>query len=304
MKIYLNKVNESWIIDRVRKDWYSHKKQISTRFIKNSDIIWIISPWVWKTIPEKYLINRKILCSYYHFDFENFDTSDFNELDQFVDQYHVISEKTKEDLSKLTNKKITSIPFWVNQKIFFNIKNKVKLRKKYGFETNDFLVGSFQRDTESSDLQSPKLIKGPDIFINLISKLHKDNRNLKVVLSGKNRQYVIANLEKLGIAYKYFEMIDLNKLNELYNLLNLYLVTSRIEGGPQAILESSITKTPILSTDVGVAPEILHNESIYDINNFSSAKTNVDYAFERSKDYTIPIGLNKFDKIFEEIYES
>ena len=304
MKIYLNKVNESWIIDRVRKDWYSHKKQISTRFINNSDIIWIISPWVWKTIPEKYLINRKILCSYYHFDFENFDTSDFNELDQFVDQYHVISEKTKEDLSKLTNKKITSIPFWVNQKIFFNIKNKVKLRKKYGFETNDFLVGSFQRDTESSDLQSPKLIKGPDIFINLISKLHKDNRNLKVVLSGKNRQYVIANLEKLGIAYKYFEMIDLNKLNELYNLLNLYLVTSRIEGGPQAILESSITKTPILSTDVGVAPEILHNESIYDINNFSSAKTNVDYAFERSKDYTIPIGLNKFDKIFEEIYES
>ena len=46
------------------------------------------------------------------------------------------------------------------------------------------------------------------------------------------------------------------KLNKLYNILDLYIVSSRIEGGPQAILESSITKTPILSTDVGVASEI------------------------------------------------
>ena len=304
MKIYLNKVNESWIIDRVRKDWYYHKKQISTRFIRNSDIIWIISPWVWKTIPKKYMINKKILCSYYHFDFENFDSSDFDELDQYVDQYHVISKKTKEDLSKLTNKKITSIPFWINQEIFFNIQDKKNLRNKYGFQDNDFLVGSFQRDTESSDLQSPKLIKGPDIFIELIDELYMNKPNLKVVLSGNNRQYVISKLENLDIPYKYFEMINLNKLNELYNLLDLYLVTSRIEGGPQAILESSITKTPILSTDVGVASEILHKDSIYDINNFSTAKPNVDYAFQSSRDFTIPIGLNKFDKIFKDIHES
>ena len=45
-------------------------------------------------------------------------------------------------------------------------------------------------------------------------------------------------------------------LNELYNILDLYLVTSRIEGGPQAILECAIIKTPIMSTDVGVASGI------------------------------------------------
>ena len=40
-------------------------------------------------------------------------------------------------------------------------------------------------------------------------------------------------------------MVNPSKLNELYNILDLYLVTSRIEGGPQAIMEASITRTPI-----------------------------------------------------------
>ena len=72
--------------------------------------------------------------------------------------------KTKEQLQKLTNKKIISIPFWINQKNYFYIDDKKELREKLGFSTSDFLVGSFQRDTEGHDLKSPKLIKGPDFI--------------------------------------------------------------------------------------------------------------------------------------------
>ena len=48
MKIYLSDINESWIVDRVRNDWYMNNMEISTQKIKDSDIIWIISPWIWK----------------------------------------------------------------------------------------------------------------------------------------------------------------------------------------------------------------------------------------------------------------
>ena len=48
-------------------------------------------------------------------------------------------------------------------------------------------------------------------------------------------------------------------MNELYNLIDLYIVTSRIEGGPQAIVECGITKTPIISTDVGGISEVIIN---------------------------------------------
>ena len=127
---------------------------------------------------------------------------------------------------------------------------------------------------------------------------------MKIVLAGKNRQFLISEFEKLNIPYKYFEMVNPSKLNDLYNILDLYLVTSRIEGGPQAIMEASITRTPILSTDVGVASEILHENSIFDVNKFSESIPNVDHAYENSLEFTIPSGLNKFDSIFTEIYES
>ena len=159
MKIFLNKVKEDWIIDRVSHEFSASAKYLVTSRVVNSDIIWIIAPWTWKKIPIKYLKNKKVVCSYYHFDFSNFNKDEFYLLDQYVDEYHVISKKTKEDLEKLTNKKITNIPFWVDHEIFFEIKDKINLRTKYGFSNSDFLVGSFQRDTEGKDLLSPKLVK-------------------------------------------------------------------------------------------------------------------------------------------------
>ena len=44
MKIYLSDINESWIVDRVRSDWYQENENRLTYKIKDSDIIWIISP--------------------------------------------------------------------------------------------------------------------------------------------------------------------------------------------------------------------------------------------------------------------
>ena len=45
-------------------------------------------------------------------------------------------------------------------------------------------------------------------------------------------------------------MVNTDQLNELYNCLDLYVVASRVEGGPQAIIECALSKTPIISTDM------------------------------------------------------
>ena len=135
-------------------------------------------------------------------------------------------------------------------------------------------------------------------------KIYKENNKTKVIITGNRRQYLIENFHKLGIPYKYFEMVDLEKLNKLYNVLDLYLVTSRLEGGPQAILECATIKTPILSTDVGIAPEILHPDSIYNEESFENAKPNVNYAFEKGKEFLIPEGMNKYITLFKKIYEN
>jgi glycosyltransferase involved in cell wall biosynthesis len=162
-------------------------------------------------------------------------------------------------------------------------------------------LGSFQRDTEGSDLKSPKLIKGPDRLVKIIEAKNRDSDKLVVLLSGKRRQYIIKELENLNITYKYFEMVETDQLNELYNCLDLYVVSSRIEGGPQAIIECGLSKTPIISTDVGVASEFLHSSSLFDMENFQDAIPNTEYAFEKSKSYAIPEGFREYIKMFNSI---
>lgn len=304
MKIFLSKINESWIIDRIRNEWYQNCPNISTTKASSADIVWIISPWSVKGVDKKTLRTKKVLCSYYHFEFDKFSIDEFRYLDQYVDEYHVICKKTKLDLQKLTNKKITSIPFWVDTKKFFYIEDKIILRHLFGLHSKDFLVGSFQRDTEGHDLESPKLIKGPDIFLDAVKKIYEKNSKTKIVLSGTRRQYIIKNLKNLGIPFIYYEMVNFDTLNKLYNLLDLYIVSSRIEGGPQAILECGITRTPVISTDVGIAPEILDKKSIFSLDSFSECRPNVEYAYKKSEKYGIPNGIKLFENLFKEIYES
>lgn len=307
MKIYLNKLNESWVVDRFRLDWYTNNSSISTEKINESNIIWIVSPWTWRKISSKQLRNKTVVCSIYHIDFDSFDDKekkDFYKRDKFVDVYHVISSITKQQLELLTNKEIISIPFWVDDNLWFEHQNKNKLRDKYGLKENDFLIGSFQRDTEGSDLISPKLIKGPDIFLAIAKKMHEKNKNLKVILTGKRRQYLINNFEKYEIPFKYFEMINSGSLNELYNILDLYIVSSRVEGGPQAIMECAVSKVPVVSTNVGIAPEILSSKSLYtNEKDFFDAKADIVYAYKKSKEYTLKNGMNKYIKMFESVYE-
>jgi len=304
MKVYLTNLNESWIVDRLRDEWYQHNTSISVDSIKQAEIIWIIAPWLWKKIKKKHLRDKKVVCSIYHLedkDFEHKQIRDFKKRDSFVDVYHVISLKTKNELEKLTDKEIIYIPFWSDQLSWYEIKDKDSLRKKYNLPLDAYILGSFQRDTEGSDLKSPKLIKGPDRLVKIIEAKNRDSDKLVVLLSGKRRQYIIKELENLNINYKYFEMVETNELNELYNCLDLYVVSSRIEGGPQAIIECGLSKTPIISTDVGVASEFLHSSSLFDMENFQEAIPNTEYAFEKSKSYAIPEGFREYIKMFNSI---
>ena len=206
-------------------------------------------------------------------------------------------------LSKLTNKPIETIPFWVNQNIWFDIPDKESIRNKYNLNNQDYIVGSFQRDTEGSDLLSPKLSKGPDQLIRILNEINSidKNLNLHVLLAGKRRQYIINQLKIHKIKFTYFEMINFKLLNELYNCLDLYIVSSRIEGGPQSIVECAQAKVPIVSTDVGNASNILHKKSIYNIENFQDAEPNVTYAYGKVQDLLMPKGFSNYLKLVKNL---
>ena len=66
MKIYISKVNESWVVDRFRKEWYKYNSDISTKFIKRSSNLWIIAPWLWEKMPIKFLEEKNVVCTIHH----------------------------------------------------------------------------------------------------------------------------------------------------------------------------------------------------------------------------------------------
>ena len=107
LKIYINQVNEDWIVDRVRKEWIKFKNPY-TKFLQFSDIVWLIAPWAWKEKSYRKLQNKKVICSVYHIDEDKFSSNDlkkFKERDKYVNAYHVISKNTLKQVEKLTDKK-------------------------------------------------------------------------------------------------------------------------------------------------------------------------------------------------------
>ncbi|MDA8813067.1 glycosyltransferase [Acidimicrobiia bacterium] len=298
--IYLNKTRESWVVDRFRDEWYENNADISTKYKVNADLIWLIAPWTWRKVNLRRLKKTKVICTIHHVDMDKFTKSEekeFNFRDEYINFYHAISNNTAAQLKQLTDKPIKTIPFWVNQNLWSEIKDNKKLFNKYKLDNTKFLIGSFQRDTEGSDLISPKLSKGPDQFIEIVKYYKSIHENLHIVLTGKRRNYVIEKLKESNIDFSYFEMVGFKELNELYNCLNLYIVSSRVEGGPQSILECGLTKTPIISTDVGVASEILSSKSIYNMANFKEATPDIVTAFRNSQHYSIPNGFQEFRKM-------
>ena len=86
-------------------------------------------------------------------------------------------------------------------------------------------------------------------------------------------------------------------------MLNLYIVSSRVEGGPQAIYEASLCKCPIISTDVGNSNLILSSNSIYDYtkihdDDFVLPKIDVNENYKRAIQYSIENYIYKFNQIF------
>ena len=308
MKIFILAAQENWITDQLATEWIENNKELYTPYLQDADIIWILSNYIADAIPIEVYKQKKVITTIHHIVPWKMDSKrieHYKKLNAITDVFHSICDKTTDELKKYTNKKIITIPFWSNQNIFYNINNREVLREKYKIPNNCFLIGSFQRDTEGDSIANhtylPKLEKGPDIFIKAVKYYNDLLNNVRVLLTGRCRQYVMKELQKLGIPCIYYEMVDFKILNDLYNCLDLYIVGSRVEGGPRAINECALAKVPIISTDVGIAKNLLSQESIFDLNdmeNFTGANENTEYSYLKVKEQFIPLYFKTFNKIF------
>lgn len=136
-------------------------------------------------------------------------------------------------------------------------------RRSFDVPESAFAVGSFQKDGVGfGEGLEPKGIKGPDVLLAALELLRTRVPELFVLLTGPARGFVVAGLERLGIPYRHAVLAGPGAVAEAYRALDAYLVTSRDEGGPKAVLESMASGVPLVTTRVGQAADLVrHGEN-------------------------------------------
>ena len=124
-----------------------------------------------------------------------------------------------------------------------------------------------------------------------------------MLLGGWRRQYVQKRLENANIPYTLFEKTSINTIKDLYNSIDLYIISSRYEGGPQAIIEAANIKTPIISTDVGIASNVLSKNCIIDLQKdfYLPTKEDIDINYNNVIKLKLSSHGKKFINLFKEI---
>jgi glycosyltransferase involved in cell wall biosynthesis len=123
-----------------------------------------------------------------------------------------------------------------------------------------FVLGSFVKDgVGMAGGLEPKLLKGPDVFVDVVARLRGRVEGLSVLLTGPARGYISRELERLGVQYRHVLLSSRAELGRAYHDVDVCLVTSRQEGGPKAALEAMASGVPLVSTRVGQAAELVRD---------------------------------------------
>jgi len=207
--------------------------------------------------------SNKVALSWYHV---NPKDKDINTLDRAMENIDILHTSCTLTFNTLIyngapKNKTVLIPLGVDTKIFKppTLEETVHLKRKLGIPGGRVCIGSFQKDGDGwEEGNDPKMIKGPDILCDVLEELNQEFP-IHVLLTGPSRGYVRNRLNRSNIPFTYHYAKNPQELVEFYKVLDLYIVSSRIEGGPLAVLETMACGIPLVTTNVGLVPDVIKN---------------------------------------------
>ncbi len=179
----------------------------------------------------------------------------------------VCTPEWKEYLDQRTDRRVpaTVVPHGVDS-VFFH-RRKVN-RQQFGIPSDRFVVGFVGNKGSDSDRGR----KGTDVFLDVARRAATLVPNLHIVLGGPGWESELAGLRALGISASATGYIRKTDLPALYSALNVYLLTSRVEGGPCTVFEAMACETSVVSTRVGAVPSLI----VDGVNSYSAEVDDAD----------------------------
>lgn len=128
-----------------------------------------------------------------------------------------------------------------------------QLRRNMGFAPDETVIGYSGKPGRDKGWR-----KGVDVLFQALEILVREGKRVGIVVGGPGWGESLARLRAMGIKTYWRRYVHrLDDIASLYQALDFYWVTSRIEGGPRPLLEAMSSEVCCLSTKVGIAPEVI-----------------------------------------------
>lgn len=214
-----------------------------------------------------------------------------------VDGYYTMSSKLFDIYNNLgCQKPQRFIIGGVNDKFFipqnlerFNIKS---------LQNRPVIIG-WTGNSKWGDWENNEDLKGVYTIIKpAVEELKEEGYNIELKLADRNER-----------------LIPIEEMKEFYNSIDIYVCSSKTEGGPNPILESMCSGVPIISTDVGFVRDVLGKKQrefiikrskedlrekiIYLLNNKEKFKELSEENLRESKKCTYDIIAMQFKEFFD-----
>jgi len=127
-----------------------------------------------------------------------------------------------------------------------------RVRKELGVHADDILVGS---------VACLKPQKSPLDFVAAAEEAGRDNPRLRFVLAGDGElRTLVEAAARDSVLGERFRLLGWRRdIPDLLSALDVFVLTSRFEGLPRAVLQAMVAGVPVVATAVGGTPEVVEN---------------------------------------------
>jgi glycosyltransferase involved in cell wall biosynthesis len=172
----------------------------------------------------------------------------------FADRILAISNAAKKEVLEQTGfaNKVTVVNVPVNLERFQSAKES-KIRNEFNLQSSDFIITAVGHFVE---------VKGWDIAVTAFSHIHKKLPNAKLFLVGKKTSdsfydRICAQIESYNLSDKVIFAGNRNDIPEILQASDLFILPSRSEGTPAALIEAMASGLACIATDAGGMPEVI-----------------------------------------------
>lgn len=185
---------------------------------------------------------------------------------------------------------------------------------KYKKKSDIFTIGFF-----GVHVPNGRDRKGSVLLVRAVRRLVDLGHRPSFLIVGYGWQKLVADLRRMGLKVLYHVNVPFDNLPELYRRLDLYLITSLLEGGPLTLLEAGACGIPIISTPVGLSLEILTKPGcgkllsgfdsdeiataiVDDIENYEQARKRAGFVLEEiCKNWNWKFTYHELHKVYYEV---